>query len=144
MDKEARKARENEIADMVVKFCKEHIDDEYAQLSEKMVRKLGRKRTNPLERGRLEIWAASIVYTIGTMNFLFDKSFQPYIPSNEINEYFGTKQTSVGQKSAQIRQMLKLSRYWDKDFSTKQQAEKNPFNNLMMLNGFIVPKDLFD
>lgn len=142
MDKEEIKARENEIADMVVKFCKEHIDDEYAKLSEKMVRKLGRKRANPLERGRLEIWAAAIVYTIGAMNFLFDKSFKPYIPSSEINGYFGTKQASVAQKSAQIRQMLKLSRYWDKDFSTKQQAENNPFNNLMMINGFIVPRDL--
>lgn len=142
MDKEERKARENEIADMAVKFCKEHIDDEYAELSDKMVRKLGRKRTNPLERGRLEIWAAAVVYTIGTMNFLFDKSFKPYIPSSEINDYFGTKQSSVGQKSAQIRQMLKLSRYWDKDFSTKQQAEDNPFNNFMMINGFIIPKDL--
>lgn len=51
MDKKAIKAREDEIVRMVVTFCNEKIDSEYASLCEKMVRKLGRKRTNPLERG---------------------------------------------------------------------------------------------
>ena len=138
MEKEEIKSRENEIADMVVQFCKEHIDDEYAALGEKMVRKLGRKRTQPLSRGRLEIWAASVVYTLGTMNFLFDKSFEPYIPSSEILEFFGASQSTVGQKAAQIRDMLKLSRYFDKDFSTKYIMEKNPFSNMRMENGFIL------
>ena len=44
MDKEAIKARENKIAEIAVGFCKEHIDEVYATLSEKLVRKLGCKR----------------------------------------------------------------------------------------------------
>lgn len=137
MTKEEIKQRENEIAEMAVKFCKEHIDEEYAALSEKMVRKLGRKRTNPLERGRLEIWAAAVVYTIGSMNFLYDKSFEPYIPSSVIQDYFDTSSSTVAQKSKQIKDMLKLRPYWDKDFSTKRMVEKNPFNGLSMIDGFI-------
>lgn len=133
MDKIEIKAREDEVVRMVVTFCNEKIDAEYASLCEKMVRKLGRKRANPLERGRLEIWAAAVVYTIATMNFLFDKSFKPYLPLSEIHDYFGTSSSTVSQKAGQIRTMLKLRPYWDPDFSTAQMAANNPLNILFLL-----------
>lgn len=133
MDKTELKARENEVARMVTEFCNGKIDAEYATLCEKMVRKLGRKRTNPLERGRLEIWAAAVIYTVATMNFLFDKSFTPYIPSSDIFDFFGTSSSTVSQKAAQIRTMLKLKRYWDPDFSTRHMLENNPFDFLFLL-----------
>lgn len=135
MDKEELKNRENEIVQMTTEFCNTHINAEYAALCEKMVRKLGRKRTNPLERGQLEIWAAAVVYTLATMNFLFDKSFEPYIPSSDIHDYFGTKQSSITQKSSSIREMLKLKRIWDDNFSTKEIAEHNPLNRLKFVDG---------
>lgn len=130
-EKEKLKMREDEIAAMAMKFCEEKLDEDYKLLCEKMVRKLGRKRTKPLATGRLEIWAAAVVYTIGAMNFLFDKSFEPYVPSSDINVYFGTSSSTVAQKSRAIRDMLKLSQYWDKDFSTKHSQENNPFSRLM-------------
>lgn len=133
MDKAEIKAREDEIVKMAVSFCNEKIDAEYASLCEKMVRKLGRKRTNPLERGRLEIWAAAVVYTIATMNFLFDKSFEPYLPSSEIYEHFGVTSSTISQKARQIRAMLKLRPYWDPDFSTAEMAANNPLNILFSL-----------
>ncbi|MBP3590184.1 MAG: hypothetical protein J6J61_06370 [Muribaculaceae bacterium] len=133
MDKAEIKAREDEIVRLAVSFCNEKIDAEYASLCEKMVRKLGRKRANPLERGRLEIWAAAVVYTIATMNFLFDKSFEPYLPLSEIIEHFGTSSSTVSQKAGQIRTMLKLKRYWDPDFSTAQMAAANPFDVFFLL-----------
>lgn len=126
MDKAELKAREDEFVGMVTEFCHGKIDAEYASLCEKMVRKLGRKRSNPLERGRLEIWAAAVVYTVATMNFLFDKSFAPYIPSSDIFDHFGTSSSTVAQKAAQIRTMLKLKRYLDSDFSTKYMQSNNP------------------
>lgn len=137
MTKEEIKQRENKVVEMVKTFCMEHIDEEYAALCEKMVRKLGRKRTNPLERGRLEIWAAAVIHTVGSINFLYDRSFKPYIPLSEIYEYFGTSSSTVGQKSRQIKDMLKLRPYWDKDFSTKHMQEDNPFSDFGLINGFI-------
>ena len=132
MDKTELKARENEIVRMVTEFCNEKIDTEYASLCEKMVRKLGRKRSNPLERGRLEIWAAAVIYTVATINFLFDKSFTPYIPSSDIFDHFRTSSSTVAQKAAQIRTMLKLKKYWDPDFSTKHMQSNNPFDFLYL------------
>ena len=135
-EKEKLKMREDEIASMVVNFCKERLDEDYEQLCEKMVRKLGRKRTKPLASGRTEIWAAAGVYAVGSLNFLFDKSFEPYVSSNDINEYFGTSNSTVAQKARTIRQLLKLSQYWDKDFSTKHMQANNPFNMLMDFSKF--------
>ena len=133
MDKTEIKSREDNIVKMVVNFCNEKIDAEYASLCEKMVRKLGRKRNNPLERGRLEIWAAAVIYTVATMNFLFDKSFEPYLPLSEIHNHFGTSSSTISQKSGQIRSMLKLRRYWDPEFSTEQMAANNPLNMFFLL-----------
>ena len=133
MDKIEIKAREDEVVRMVTTFCNEKIDAEYASLCEKMVRKLGRKRANPLERGRLEIWAAAVVYTVATMNFLFDKSFKPYLPLSEIHDYFGTSSSTVSQKAGQIRTMLKLKRYWDPDFSTADMAASKPLDIFFLL-----------
>lgn len=129
MDKTELKAREDEIVRMVTEFCNEKIDAEYASLCEKMVR----KRSNPLERGRLEIWAAAVIYTVATINFLFDKSFTPYIPSSDIFDHFGTSSSTIAQKAAQIRTMLKLKRYWDPDFSTEHMQSNNPVDFLFLL-----------
>lgn len=127
-DKELLKRRIEELITMTNKFCMEYIDAEYAELCKLMIEKLGRKRNvRPLASGRLNIWAAAVIYTIGANNFLFDKSFQPYIPSATIHEYFGTKQSTVSAKSALIRQTLKLSSRFDPEFSTQHSLENNPF-----------------
>lgn len=54
--------------------CLEHLDEEYADLCRCLVGKLARKRPSPLAQGDVGIWAAGVVYAIGQLNFLFDKS----------------------------------------------------------------------
>jgi len=100
--------------------------------------KLGRKRDVPFKRGKIEIWAAAVIHAIGSINFLFDKSFEPYVTAEEICEYFGTKKSTVSSKARQIKDMLKMG-YYDSDFSTQNMTENNPFNNMVMVDGLIVP-----
>lgn len=139
MDKKQElKLKEQELIQSVSFFCKEKLNDEYEQLCIKMIQKLGRKRSCPFERGNLDIWAASVVYTIGNMNFLFDKSFEPYIQSSEIHDYFGTKSSTVSAKSKLIRDLLKLAPYFDKNFSTSRMNDKNPFNKFVEVDGFLL------
>lgn len=126
-DKENLQQRTDELISMTDRFCNEYIDAEYADLCKKMIEKLGRKRSvKPLATGRLNIWAAAVVYTIATNNFLFDKSFEPYIPSSQIHDYFGTKQSTVTAKAAQIRKLLKMAPHFDSEFSTMHTLEHNP------------------
>lgn len=123
-------------------FCREHLDEEYERVSVKMVEKLGRKRTVPFMSGKLEVWAAGIIHAIGTINFLFDKSFQPYVSVHDICGYYGTAQSTTSQKSKVIRDMLKLS-YFDTEFLTESMQVQHPLNNLFSVNGLIVPGDRF-
>lgn len=109
--------REEHIVSLVRQFCQEKLDNEYAQLCEKMVRRL---EPDTLATGRPEVWAAAVVYAVGSINFLYDHRFQPYIRSVEISKYFGCSQVTVAQKARNIRDMLHLSRFWtNPEFSTQ-------------------------
>ena len=138
-DKELLNQKQSDLLRIVTKFCDEKLNDEYKELCIKLVEKMGRKRTVPFLSGRLEIWASAVIYALGQINFLFDKSFKPYQSADDICGYFGTTKSSVGQKAKIIRDMFKLN-YFDAEFSVKSMKESNPFNNLMMINGFIVNK----
>jgi len=140
MNKSKLKERENKLLELTGAFCQQKLNDEYFQLSEKLIKKLGRKRNVPFESGKIEIWAAGIIHALGLINFLFDKSGEPFVTVNEINDFFETKQSTVTGKSKQIRDLLKLS-YFDKDFSTGKMTNNNPLNNMVMVDGFIVPLD---
>jgi hypothetical protein len=99
---------------------------------------MSRKRQVPFLSGRLEIWAAAVVYVLGQINFRFDKSFEPYISAADLCDYFGTSKSTTSQKAKIIRDMFKM-RYFDEEFSTKRMQEVNPLNEFVMINGLIVP-----
>ena len=136
MDKQQLKEREAKVIELAVAFCKEHLDEECAELCTKLVQKLGRKRSCPLQSGRIEIWAAASVYTICSINFMFSKSSRLSTSSYEIAEYFGASSSTIAQKSRVVKDLLKIRNIYDPNFSLKEIADNNPFNNLLIRNGF--------
>lgn len=140
MAKNKIEERKEKILELTRSFCEEKLDDEYLQLCEKLINKMGRKKDVPFKRGNLDIWAAAVVHAIGTVNFLFDKSFDPFVTVSDINDYFGTKASTVSQKSRRIQDMFNMS-YFDAEFSTSQMNDQSPFNNMVMVDGYIVPLD---
>jgi hypothetical protein len=136
--KEDKEEKSKLILDLVREFCAKKLDDEYFELAEKLLQKLLRKRSKPLNSGQPRIWAAATIHALGTINFLFDKSFAPYVSVQDLNNHFGTSKTTVAAKSKQIREMLNLE-HWDHEFSTKRMIDGNPFNNLVMVDGLILP-----
>ncbi len=136
MDKQQLKEREQIIVEMADAFCRERLDEECAELVTNLIRKLGRKRNNPFQTGRPEIWAAGAVYTICSINFLFAKGARLYCPSSAISEHFGTSSSTLSQKSKTIRDLLKISKYFDEEFSLQEIQDKNPFKQIRMINGF--------
>ena len=98
MDKQQIQERQQRILDLVREFCGKKLNEEYFELSERLVQKLGRKRNVPFTTGQTQVWAASIIHALGSINFLFDKSFQPYISIDEINDW---KQIKTNSRFAQ-------------------------------------------
>jgi hypothetical protein len=140
MTKQEIKQKEEKLLEMTGIFCAQKLDDEYFQLCEKLIKKLGRKKDVPFQRGKLEIWAATVVYAIGSINFLFDKSFEPYMTAEQISEYFGTKTSTVSNKAREIKDMFDMW-HFSPEFSIQRITESNPFNQMVMVDGFIVPID---
>lgn len=137
--KEKRMVEEKaqKLVEMTGKFCQAFLDDDYRQLCEKLIMKMARKRLVPFLSGRMEIWAAAVVYALGSINFLFDKSFTPYATADDICKYFGASKSTTSQKAKVIRDMFKMG-YFDPEFSTAHTRKKSPFSNLVMINGLIV------
>ena len=67
--------------------CREHLDEEYADLCRALVGKLGRKRPSPLTRGDLRIWAAGVVYAVGQLNFVSDPEQTPHATADQLSEW---------------------------------------------------------
>lgn len=131
----------NELKRLTGDLCRSRINEEYADLCEKMIDKMARKRNVPFLKGKIETWAASIVYTIGQVNFLFDRSFEPFMEGGDICSYFNVSRSVVSNKAKRIREMFRIE-HWDDEFSTERYKGKHPLNDFVMLNnGLIVTKD---
>lgn len=139
-DKQRLRHIQSELTAMTAAFCARQADGEYARLCQKLIEKMARKRVVPFLTGRTEIWAASIVYALGSINFLFDNSFPPYASPDSICEHFGVSKRTVAQKAKAIRDMFKLGHY-DPEFSTEHMKQNNPFARLAMVNGFLIIRE---
>src|ERR1700685_4226113 len=127
----------DEIAGLVEKFCKEHLNAEYADLCRKLTEKLARKRPSPLVSGKPQTWACGIVRTIGWVNFLDDKTQTPHMKLPMIDKAFGVGESTGQGKSMLIRKMFKISPM-DPAWSLRSQMDKNPMAWMIQVNGFLV------
>jgi uncharacterized protein DUF6398 len=86
--------------------CNQHLNDEYRDLARAMTAALCRKRPSPLASGRPRTWACGIVYVLGRVNFLTDRSFEPYMTTAELCAAFGVGESTAHAKSRVIYDVL--------------------------------------
>lgn len=139
-DKQRVQDIQRQLTALTAACCRQHIDTEYEQLCKKLIEKMARKRNVPFLSGRVELWAAAIVYALGSINFLFDKSFLPHATPDTLCAYFAASKRTVAQKAKLIRDLFKLD-YFDPEFSTERMAKNNPFARLGMVDGFLVIRE---
>jgi hypothetical protein len=134
------------VVELTDAFCQQSLNDEYAALCRALAAALARKRPSPLLRGQLEIWACAIVYALGTINFLFDRSQTPHISTEELCAAFGVSKSSGANKAKLIRDMLGMSQF-DAAWFLPSRIDESPIPWLIEVNGFIVdarsvPRDI--
>ncbi len=134
---EAMQARYAEITALTDALCLKKLNEEYAQVCREMTATLARKRPSPLNSGHAKSWACAIAYTVGSVNFLFDKSQTPHLRSDELCAWFGLSKSTGGNKSNQIKQILKIG-VMDMQWTLPSRMEKNPMAWTISVNGFIV------
>lgn len=117
--------------------CNQHLNGEYAALARRLAATLARKRPSPIMRGKPEIWACAIIYALGTVNFLFDKSQTPHIRADELCAVFGVSQSSGANKAKLIRDMLNMYQL-DPNWCLPSRVDENPLVWILQVNGMMV------
>jgi hypothetical protein len=125
------------ITGLIDRFCREHLNEEYAALCRKLAEKLARKRPSPLLHGKPATWASGIVRTIGWVNFLGDPSQTPHMKMTDVDEGFGVSQASGSAKSKAIRELLRL-RPFDLEWTLPSRMEDNPLVWMLNVNGLLM------
>ena len=127
----------NAILDITDASCVDHLDDEYAHLARRLVGRLARKRPSPLMRGDSRIWAAAVLYVIGQINFLFDRSQKPHLTAAQLAAAVGAKQTTMASKAAMINRLLQIGMYEPK-LTRVAMLEQHPMAWIVEVDGFLV------
>ena len=127
-------------------FCREQLNDEYADLCRKLAEKLARKRPSPLLKGRTNVWAAGIVRAVGRVNFLDDRATQPYLSMHDIDAAFGIAQSTGQSKAKTVRDAAGMA-VFDPEWTLPSQMDRNPMIWMLEVDGMLMdvrhaPRDL--
>src|SRR6266853_1260230 len=136
----------NAIVALTDAFCREHLDEDYAQLARQAAAALCRQRPSPLATGHLKTWACGIVYALGAVNFLFDKSQTPSMTAADLCAAFGVSKSTGAAKAKTVRAALGMHQM-DPRWFRPSNMEDNSLAWMIMVNGFIVdvrsmPRDI--
>lgn len=118
-------------------FCKRHLDEEYVELCRRLAAKLGRKRPTPMSRGDLKTWAGAVIYTVGSMNFLFDRSQHPHMTADQISDLTGVPKRTLANKARAIRDLLNI-RPFELDLCRRELLADHPAAWLIQVDGLAV------
>jgi len=119
------------------RFCREYLTDEYAQLARQASAALSRKRPSPLLQGRIATWACGIMYALGSVNFLFDRSQVPYLSASDLCDAFDVSKSTGAAKSKAVRDALGMFQM-DPSWSLPSKLADNPMAWLIEVNGLAV------
>lgn len=103
----------DEIAGMIEGYYAKYLNEEYRKLCLQLLEELCRKRSSSLLKGRLNTWAAGIVYAIAANSFIFDKSMPVHRTADELSRPFGIAQSTAGNKAAERKLRAEKSTFTD-------------------------------
>jgi hypothetical protein len=125
------------LAEVIDRFCQQHLNEEYAQVCRRLAAALCRKRPSPVTRGRLQSWACGIVYTIGSINFLFDRSQTPHLSARDLCALFGVSLSTGSARATEIRKMFRMG-FYDPEWCLPSKLDDNPLTWMISVNGFLI------
>ena len=117
--------------------CNQHLNAEYAHLCRALAGALARKRPSPLLQGDPNTWACAILYAIGRVNFLFDKTQSPHLSAGELCSLFGLSQNTVLTKASKIMKMMGMFQL-DPRWCLPSLVPDNPLVWLIEVDGFLL------
>ena len=117
--------------------CAKHLNAEYRDLARDMAAALCRKRPSPLASGQPRTWACAILYELGRVNFLSDRSTQPHMTLAELRAAFGASQATASAKARVIEDALRV-RPFDPEWTLPSLRDQNPLVWMAEVDGLLV------
>ena len=139
MTDDAKKQRIAELKKLIDTFCDRHLNEAYRGYANILCDRLGRKRKIDISKGKPGIWAASIIYVIARVNFLFDKGKEYALTADIICDFFNSKKTTVGGKAKQIEDDCNI-RIAEPGLCLQELTDSFIFYKTP--EGFIIPKNM--
>ncbi len=133
----AMRERASEVVAVTDEISAAHLDREYGELCRVLVARLARKRPSPLQRGRVRLWAAAVIYAIGQINFLFDRTQDPHLTADELAAYAGVAKSTMANKAALISRALDLG-VCEPELTRVAMIEQHPMAWIIEVDGFLV------
>ena len=117
-------------------ICDGQLNSEYRDLARAMTGALCRKRPSPLTSGQPRTWAGGIVYVLGRLNFLGDRSFPPYMTTADLCAAFGVSESTVHAKARVIEKTLRIGAF-DPRWVLPSLIGSNPLVWMVEVNGLL-------
>src|SRR3954449_5741128 len=117
--------------------CDRQLNSEYRDLTRAMTGALCRKRPSPLTSGQPRTWAGGIVYVLGRINFLGDRSFPPYMTTADLCAAFGVGESTVHAKARVIEKALRIG-VFDPKWALPSLVGSNPLVWMAEVDGLLV------
>jgi len=137
-------SKNQEVKSLYQSYCKEHLDNEYLKLCDKVNNDLLSVDADVFKRGKSNIWAAAMVWAVGSVNFLGDRSSEPYASLKDICDHFEANTSTVGQKAGMIREWLDMD-YFNEEYVRSDSSLVKMLDSLVMTeDGFIVPREMVE
>jgi hypothetical protein len=92
-------------------FCREHLNEDAAELSRSAIAALCRKRPTPLRMGRLDTWACAVIYSVGQANFLFNKTSNPSMTAAGLCAHFKVAVNTGRGRAKHVQELIGVQPY---------------------------------
>ncbi len=136
---EARQDLFVQIVRLTDAFCADYLDDEYAEMCQFMTADLCELQPSPLDKGRVATWAAGIIFTVGSINFLSDSEFDPYVSTTDLARLLRVSEATLYAKRKQIEKALGVMPF-NPNYTVMSMMEVNPLAWIVEMDGF--PMDI--
>lgn len=92
-------------------YSEKYLNEEYEELCLHALEKLYQRRPSPLKCGDAGIWAAGIIYAIGSNNLIFDPNRPVHMTEKELAASLGVSVEDVSARASRIRKLLRIEPY---------------------------------
>lgn len=128
--------RFREIVSLTDQFCDRYLTNEFKELSREMAVEICDEGL-PVTRGKPTSWASGIIYSLGRVNFVTDRTTQPHVSSAKMARAFAVSESTMMNKARTIRRRLDFD-LMDRDWCVPSLLADNPLAWIIEINGFMI------